>query len=133
MPSPKQELWFVERTEIRGMHSACTKYNLWNPHLYLKECYLINAMCGRTCTIRNGSKSTKVYNWTKNFDDALSALCLSYWLVSQSNLIVQGHFWMSNINLILNVHGIFWFIGSSDVFQYSRMFSPGLLLYIWNS
>lgn len=58
MPSPKQELWFVERTEIRGMHSACTKYNLCNPHLYLKECYLINTMCGRTCTIRNGSKST---------------------------------------------------------------------------
>lgn len=22
----------------------------------------------------NGSKSTKVYNWTKNFDDALSVL-----------------------------------------------------------
>ena len=34
----------------------------------------MNAMCGRTCTIGNGSKSTKVYKWTKNFDDALSVL-----------------------------------------------------------
>lgn len=59
MRSPKQELWFVERTEIRGMHSACTKHNLWNPHLYLKECYLINAMCGRTCTTRTAQNLQK--------------------------------------------------------------------------